>query len=103
MQVNVNGVVSFRDPFSVFSGAPFPIVNNRPLLALYWDDHDATEQGEIFYRTSQDQCLINEVGTNISDAFSTDFTPSSLFIATWDGVPRFQIGSSILEVSATCV
>ena len=38
----------------------------------------------IYYRFSVDPSLLEEVGVNISDAFDTSFTPSQLFVATWD-------------------
>ena len=99
MQVNVNGVVSLGDNFNDFSAEPFPIDNDH-LIALYWDDHVITpQQGDIFYRTSQDPFLINEVGKNISDAFSTSFTPSSLFIATWDRVQLLGLSSPGVSAS----
>ena len=96
MQVNTNGVLTFRnpDPFSLFIPRPFPLDSPSHIIALYWDVHGSA--GSIYYRISENGLFLDEVGTNISDAFSTTFMPSSLFIATWDGVPRF---SSFFPVS----
>ena len=75
----------------------FPNRNPR-LIALYWDYHNV--HGQIFHRMSQDPFLIAEVGTNISDAFVTSFTPSSLLIATWNQV-QYVGNFRLVSISAT--
>ena len=94
-------MLSFRSSFSDFTPENFPIgsVQTTPVIALYWDDHDVRNQGEIFYRTSEDMPLINEVGYKISEAFSTMFTPTTLFIATWDGVRQFLASDLIVRLT----
>ena len=87
MQVNTNGPLSFRSPFTDFSPRPFPLISeNDILIAPFWDDIFIIRAGEIYYRFSVDPSLLEEVGGNISDAFSTSFIPSQLFVATWDRV-----------------
>lgn len=98
---------------------PFPLSASIPLIAPLWDDYDATGGGnigllpplgsdesfsqnlqlpptgppilpaQIVFRTADDEALLAEVGSSVNDAFDVDFSPTSLFIATWDGVPRF--------------
>ena len=87
MQVNANGPLSFRSPFRDFSPRPFPLLfEDDILIAPFWDDILISTAGEIYYRFSADPSLLEEVGGNISDAFETSFTPSQLFVATWDRV-----------------
>lgn len=56
------------------------------LIAPFWDDIDTTTAGEISYRYSNDQDLLVEVGAGIRDVFENTFSPSVLFIATWNRV-----------------
>lgn len=96
LQVNANGVLSFRATFSDFSPDPFPLGTGQPpLIALYWDDHDVRDVGEIFFRTTQNLPLLNEVKNRISEIFSTSFTPTRLLIVTWDGAMAFSSGSIV--------
>lgn len=91
-QVTAIGILSIRQTFGSFIPRSFPLNNiDHVLIALYWDVHDLRNQGQILYRVSQDQPLLQEVGTNISQAFSTSFTPTRLFIATFDEVLRLSI------------
>ena len=48
------------------------------------------------YRFTADQSILDQIATNISDAFEVDYTPVTAFIATWDSVPQFT--GSINEV-----
>lgn len=97
--MNANGVLSFGNSFSDFTPESFPLIGRTtPVIALYWDDHDVRNQGEIFYRTSKYLPLINDVGNRISEAFSTPFTPRTLFIATWDGVKQFLSSNLIVSL-----
>lgn len=88
MQVNTNGVLSFRYPFSLTYTFPFPLLLGQTdsLIAAFWGNFDYTEDGQVYYRFSEDVELLNEVGTNISAAFEINFQPSWLFITTWNEV-----------------
>ena len=89
--MNSNGILSFQTSFTTFTTSPFPEATNI-LIAPFWDDFNpATNTGgpnDIFYRISTDLDLLAQAGTFISDQFGISFTPTSLFIATWDQVPR---------------
>ena len=100
LQVNSNGVLSFGVPFSDFGPEPFPLDDEQPdvLIALYWHDHDVNVAGQIFYRFSEEQALLSEVGTNISTAFGVIFSPSLLFVATWDMVSRYRGVTETIEL-----
>ena len=54
------------------------------MIAPFWDD--VLIPAEVYYRFAADPSLLEEVGGNISDAFNTSFTPTQLFIATWNRV-----------------
>ena len=43
----------------------------------------------MYYRFSDEDELLGEVGYNISTAFEVTFQPTQLFIATWDRVPIY--------------
>ena len=99
-QVNANGLISFRSPFSDFSPETLPTDDNDTFIALYWDDHDVRQaqgpDGGIYYRVSTNFFLLHEVGANISSAFGNNsFLPDILLIATWNRVPKFLSGSVV--------
>ena len=88
MQVNTNGVLSFQQSFGAFSPQSFPLDHTEltAVVALYWADHDIRIGGLIFYRVTEDEVLLDSVGSEISSAFNTSFSPTWLFIATWEEV-----------------
>ena len=45
--------------------------------------------GRLFYRFSTDETLLQEVGAAISSAFVSNFSPTSLFIATWEEMRKY--------------
>ena len=51
-------------------------------------DVDVSSVGRVLFRLSNDSYLLGQVGDNISDAFQTDFLPTSVAVATWDRVPE---------------
>ena len=94
--MNINGVISFGNPFPNYNTRLFPLLTNDVLMAPFWDDQDHRGPGQVLYRFTEDASLLERVGTTISAAFATTFSPRLLFIATWDraigfiifGVPR---------------
>ena len=90
IQVNANGVLSFGTSFSEYTPEDFPLNTSR-LIALFWEDHDVRHGGQILYRFAQDVPCLSEVGSEVSDAFGVNFSPTMLFIATWDEVPRYLL------------
>ena len=91
-------MLSFRSRFIATRGS-FPLLTNDTLIAPFLDDVDITSHGEIFFRFSVDETLLNEVAFNISQAFGTNFSPSSLFIATWNAVAAYGRLSTIVSQS----
>ena len=91
LQVNTNGVLSFRFPFLDFLPRPFPLDSGEVLIAPFWDDFDLRQGGQILFRQTSDENLLSTVGVMINETLMCNFSPTTLFIATWNGVPGFQI------------
>ena len=81
-QVSKYGVISFRNAFEESRARQFPY-GAFPLIAPYWDD----KPGDVLYRISNNQTHLNKISSHIADAFSV-FSPTMLFIATWNRVPK---------------
>ena len=102
-QVNTNGVLSFRDRFTEYTTARFPLPNgSSPLIAPFWDDVDirtfAKRFGDIFYRLTSNATLLERARNQLRELFPStgSFTPTQLVIATWDRVAEFgQTGSQV--------
>ena len=62
---------------------PFPN-HNTPLIAPLLADSYTRFDGEVFYRYTDNETLMNEVTSCIGDAFDSGFFPAVLFIATWN-------------------
>ena len=75
-------MISFRDRFEESIPRKFPY-GNVPLMAPYWDDNP----GDVLYRISNNQTILDKVSSHIADVFSV-FSPTMLFIATWNRVPQ---------------
>lgn len=73
--------------------AIFPLVGKGKddiLIAPFWDDISTV--GDVYFRVCSNQTVLAQAGTFISQqfsAFSVDFTPDFLLIATWDQVAAF--------------
>ena len=96
LQVNANGVISLRKGFDDFNSRPFPLFTDDILIAPFWDDINIEITGQIFYRFSNDSSLLTLFQSYIND--SSDFSPVSLFIATWDRVAQLDGDSSVVRV-----
>jgi len=90
MQVNTNGILSFRQPFSSSFIRQFPLLT-VPLIAPYWENFDLRRGGNIFYRQTSNTTLLQRVQNQLQESFPSagDFSPTRLFIATWERVPGF--------------
>ena len=96
IQVNTNGILSFRSQFTSFFPQRFPFFGS-PLIAPFWDDVNINRFGNIFYRQTSDVTLLQRARDQIQELFSSfdNFTPTVLFIATWDRVAEFGGGSQV--------
>jgi len=92
MQVNNNGLVSFESSFSQFNPRRFPINSGNALIAPFWADADTRENGSgtVFYRETTNPTLLQRASREIQDGLLVSFSPSHLFIATWDSIGYFN-------------
>lgn len=115
LQVNTNGVISFLVPISQYTPDPFPLGDDRRLLTPFWADVDTTKGGDVWYRETTDQNLLNRVAIDIRRALIKfkRFTPTWLYIVTWDKVAFYgsdkknnhkvsTVICSILSVPLSC-
>ena len=59
------------------------------LIAPFWDDSDNSAGGQVFYRFTDDQAILDDVSSRINGAFPVNFNPLSAFIVTWYQLPQF--------------
>ena len=97
LQVNSNGVLSFRSSFTTPSPQSLPLSTSDIIVAPFWADVDITNAGNIFYRFTNDTNILNGVEEKIRGAYNVDFSPALLFIATWDRVAEFFGFSNIVS------
>ena len=88
-------MISFDSPVVAFTPESLPISGGRVLLSPYWGDVDTrpANGGAVYYRNSTDSTLLNMAGNQIRAVFPADFstfTPTFLFIATWDHVGYYN-------------
>ena len=102
MQVSTNGVISFGATFTNHHSHPFPLSARLSdiLIAPFWDDSNVVTGGQILFRLSDNQTLLNEVGSTINNSleYDYDFTPTMLFIVTWNRIPEYGGSSNIVSV-----
>ena len=96
LQVNTNGILSFRSRFTSPLRRSFPFFS-VPLIAPYWDNVDTRRFGNIFYRQTTDTNLLARARNQLQELFPSagNFTPTYLFIATWDRVVQRFGGSQV--------
>ena len=99
MQVSTNGVVSFGYDFTDSISRPFPLSTSDILLAPFWDDSNVEIGGQILFRLSDNQTLLYQVGYIIYDHLEYYFTPTMLFIVTWNRIPEFGGSPNIVSVT----
>ena len=91
MQVSTNGVVSFGATFTNYYGSSrFPLSTSDILIAPFCDYFYYGNGGQVLFRLSDSQTLLNKVGSTINDTLEFDFTPTMLFIVTWSGIPQYS-------------
>ena len=74
----------------------FPLPDNVPLIAPFWDNVDIERLGNISYRETSDPTLLQKANAQLQELFpsASSFTATTLFIATWDRVAEFEGGSA---------
>ncbi|KAJ8298655.1 hypothetical protein KUTeg_022715 [Tegillarca granosa] len=94
-KVNTNGAISFLGTLRQFTPDPFPLSNDRRIVAPYWGDVDIRYGGNVSYRESTDPDLLTRATNEIHNVFPQQykFHASWIFIATWDNVPFYGANS----------
>ena len=96
IQVNTNGILSFRSPFTSYVPRQFPLTSFNVLIAPFWDDIDIRNMmGNIFFRFTVDPALLNQVGLISSEVFGSEMDPLLLFIVTWDAVAGYNFRNQV--------
>ena len=90
LQVNRDGSVTFADQLF-------------PLIAPFWNILDIYRFGNIFYRETSNTTLLQRARDYLHNLFqsSGNFTPTILFIATWDRLAWFG-RESLVSTYITC-
>ena len=97
--MNTNGAISFTSHISQYTPDQFPTNAGREIIAPFWADVDTRGTGTITYRETTNATLLQRANNHIKRAFSTiTFSPSYLFIATWDHVGYFHNQSDKVNV-----
>ena len=65
-------------------------------MAPFWNDVDVRQSGHIFFRFSEDEGLLEEVGARIEAGFQEHFLPDMVFVATWHRVSGFARSSNLV-------
>lgn len=84
LQVNNNGIISFLKEVSQFTPVAFPISKDRRVVAAFWADVDNRRAGDIYYRESTEQPILERASRNIAQYFPEfpGFSAQWVFIAT---------------------
>ncbi|XP_014377682.1 sushi, nidogen and EGF-like domain-containing protein 1 isoform X1 [Alligator sinensis] len=100
LYVNNNGIISFLKEVSQFTPVAFPISKDRRVVAAFWADVDNRRAGDVYYRESKDQALLERATKDIGQYFPEfpEFSAQWVFIATWYRVTFFG-GSSFSPVN----
>ena len=79
---------------TAYTPHPFPLSGRSVLIAPYWADVDTfPSSGSVHYRQTADPAVLNLARDQIGAIFPLDFTPTFLFIATWDHVGYYHSNS----------
>ncbi|NXA00565.1 SNED1 protein, partial [Nesospiza acunhae] len=100
LYVNNNGIISFLKEVSQFTPVAFPISKDRRVVAAFWADVDNRRAGEIYYRESTEQPILDRASRDIAQYFPEfpEFSAQWVFIATWYRVTFFG-GNSFSPVN----
>ncbi|KAM9615896.1 sushi, nidogen and EGF-like domain-containing protein 1 isoform 9-T9 [Morphnus guianensis] len=100
LYVNNNGIISFLKEVSQFTPVAFPISKDRRVVAAFWADVDNRRAGDVYYRESTEQPILERASRDIAQYFPEfpGFSAQWVFIATWYRVTFFG-GSSFSPVN----
>ena len=93
MQVNNNGLISFKTAVSTYTPEAFPLAGGKRFIAPYWADVDTrpSDGGTVWYREEHGYEMLKKAEKDVEWAFpGTRFQPNWLFIATWENVGYYN-------------
>ena len=84
-------MISFLVQVSQYTPDPFPLGDDRRLVAPFWADVDTTNGGQVFYRETTDSQLLKRATNDVTATFvdHRKFKATWLFVATWYEVAFF--------------
>ncbi|XP_062913374.1 alpha-tectorin-like [Mobula hypostoma] len=95
LYVNNNGVISFVVPVSQYTPTTFPLPDGRAFIAPFWADVDNTLRGNIYYRESTEEALLQRATADVRKySPGLEFQARWVFVATWDNVTYYGSRSS---------
>ena len=86
MQVNNNGIISFKTKEDSYSPEDFPRNNSPPVIAPFWADIDIQNVGgSVFYLNTSDKDILNLASSEVRRYFPRhrNFSATWVLIATW--------------------
>ena len=88
-QIFTYGILSFNSPIDEYWMPQTLSLSDVPLIAPFWVGFISS--GNIFYRQTNDATLLQRARDLVHEMFpsSGNFTPTTLFIATWDRVAGY--------------
>ncbi|XP_062913377.1 sushi, nidogen and EGF-like domain-containing protein 1 [Mobula hypostoma] len=102
LYVNNNGVISFVVPVSQYTPTTFPLPDGRAFIAPFWVDVDNTLRGNIYYRESTEEALLQRATADVRKySPGLEFQARWVFVATWDNVTYY--GSRSSKVFIQCI
>ena len=100
MQVGTNGYFTFTG-FSGYSSFLFNEDTTLPLVAPFFTDIDISNGvGEIDYEihtAATSGAIFSQVNSLIEEHAETNFSGEWMLVATWDDVPPFGSGTTIVR------
>ena len=100
-QINTNGILSFNS--GLYRRPQRFLLLDIPLIAPFWVRFQSS--GNIFYRVTSDVTLLQRAHDQLQELFpsSGNFTPTTLFIATWDRVVWYLQESKVICIQTVCL
>ncbi|XP_022088983.1 protein mesh-like [Acanthaster planci] len=105
--VNTNGLLSFGLEVSDYDPLPFPLGDDKLVVAVFWCDVDTTAGGNVTYRelldNSENVRLFRQADDIVRRSFihQSRFSAKWMFIATWNKVPFYGARCDALKITNT--
>ena len=86
---------------SGYSAQTFPL-QGFPLITPYWGDVDTRGTGNVFYRITTANALLEKAKGDVHSVYSdlSFFVPTQLLIATWDHVGYYNQGVNLVSCNS---